>query len=31
MYGQGIHHLGEVIDLGVKHDIVEKSGALVRI
>jgi recombination protein RecA len=27
MYGQGIHHLGEVIDLGVKHDIVEKSGA----
>tara|TARA_B100000530_G_scaffold335633_1_gene288200 strand:- start:1134 stop:2210 length:1077 start_codon:yes stop_codon:yes gene_type:complete len=27
MYGEGIHHLGEVIDLGVKHGLVEKSGA----
>jgi recombination protein RecA len=27
MYGHGIHHLGEVIDLGVKQGLVEKSGA----
>jgi recombination protein RecA len=27
MYGQGIHHLGEVIDLGVKQGLIEKSGA----
>ena len=27
MYGQGIHHLGEVIDLGVKQNLIEKSGA----
>ncbi len=27
MYGQGIHHLGEVIDIGVKLNLVEKSGA----
>ncbi|MDG2420925.1 MAG: recombinase RecA [Gammaproteobacteria bacterium] len=27
VYGQGIHHLGEVIDLGVKQGLVEKSGA----
>lgn len=27
MYGQGIYHLGEVIDLGVKLGLVEKSGA----
>tara|TARA_B110000858_G_scaffold112419_2_gene128587 strand:+ start:4596 stop:5681 length:1086 start_codon:yes stop_codon:yes gene_type:complete len=27
MYGKGIHHLGEVIDLGVKQGLVEKSGA----
>jgi recombination protein RecA len=27
MYGQGIYHLGEVIDLGVKIGLVEKSGA----
>ncbi len=27
MYGRGIHHMGEVIDLGVKQGIVEKSGA----
>src|SRR6056300_596698 len=27
MYGKGIHRLGEVIDLGVKLDLVEKSGA----
>ncbi len=26
-YGQGISRLGEIIDLGVKHDLVEKSGA----
>ena len=26
-YGKGISRLGEVIDLGVKHDLVEKSGA----
>ncbi|MFC3678635.1 recombinase RecA [Bacterioplanoides pacificum] len=27
MYGQGIYHMGEVIDLGVKCNLVEKSGA----
>ncbi|WP_299201268.1 recombinase RecA [uncultured Amphritea sp.] len=27
MYGEGIYHMGEVIDLGVKHDFVDKSGA----
>jgi recombination protein RecA len=27
MYGQGISKPGELIDLGVKHDFVEKSGA----
>ncbi len=27
MYGQGIYHMGEVIDLGVKIGLVEKSGA----
>ena len=27
MYGQGIYHMGEVIDLGVKCELVEKSGA----
>ncbi|EAR10256.1 recombinase A [Reinekea sp. MED297] len=27
MYGKGIYHLGEVIDLGVKIGLVEKSGA----
>ncbi len=27
MYGKGIYHLGEVIDLGVKQGLVEKSGA----
>ncbi|KZZ44425.1 DNA recombination/repair protein RecA, partial [Thalassolituus sp. HI0120] len=27
MYGQGIYHMGEVIDLGVKCGLVEKSGA----
>jgi recombination protein RecA len=26
-YGKGISRLGEIIDLGVKHDLVEKSGA----
>ncbi len=27
IYGKGINRLGELIDLGVKHDMVEKSGA----
>jgi recombination protein RecA len=27
MYGEGISHFGEVIDLGVKLDIIKKSGA----
>ncbi|HEY5718308.1 MAG TPA: recombinase RecA [Motiliproteus sp.] len=27
MYGKGIYHMGEVIDLGVKQGIVDKSGA----
>ena len=27
MYGKGIYHLGEVVDLGVKQNLVEKSGA----
>ena len=27
MYGKGIHHLGEVIDLGVKQGLIEKAGA----
>lgn len=27
MYGQGISKEGDILDLGVKHDIVEKSGA----
>lgn len=27
MYGQGIYHMGEVIDLGVKEGLVDKSGA----
>jgi len=27
LYGQGISREGEIIDLGVKHDIVEKTGA----
>ena len=27
MYGQGISKEGEVIDLGVENDIVDKSGA----
>ena len=27
MYGTGIHRLGEVIDLGVKQGLIEKSGA----
>jgi recombination protein RecA len=27
MYNRGINHLGEVIDLGVKLDLIEKSGA----
>ncbi len=27
LYGQGISRLGELIDLGVEHNIIEKSGA----
>ncbi|HWP94763.1 MAG TPA: recombinase RecA [Gammaproteobacteria bacterium] len=27
LYGEGISRLGEIIDLGVAHDIIEKSGA----
>ena len=27
MYGQGIHHLGEIIDLGVRLNLIDKSGA----
>ena len=27
MYGQGISKVGEIIDLGVEHDIVKKSGS----
>jgi len=27
LYGQGINNLGELIDLGVKHEFVEKAGA----
>lgn len=27
MYGKGIHHTGEIIELGVKQGIIEKSGA----
>jgi recombination protein RecA len=27
MYGSGIYHMGEVIDLGVKESLVDKSGA----
>ncbi|MBY4675671.1 recombinase RecA [Marinobacterium arenosum] len=27
MYGQGIYHMGEVIDLGVKEKLIDKSGA----
>ena len=27
MYGKGIYHLGEVVDLGVKQGLIDKSGA----
>ena len=27
LYGEGIYHLGEVVDLGVKQGIVDKSGS----
>lgn len=27
MYGKGIYHMGEIIDLGVKQGLVDKSGA----
>ena len=26
MYGEGISKTGEIIDLGVEHEIIEKSG-----
>ena len=27
LYGEGISHVGELIDLGVQHDFIEKSGS----
>lgn len=27
MYGEGIYHMGEIIDLGVKQGLVDKAGA----
>ena len=27
MYGEGISHMGELVDLGVKYDLVQKSGS----
>ncbi len=27
LYGEGISRLGEIIDLGVKHDLIDKAGA----
>lgn len=27
LYGEGINSLGELVDLGVKHEMVEKAGA----
>jgi len=27
LYGKGIHHLGEVIDIGARYDIVQRSGS----
>ena len=27
MYGKGISKMGEIIDLGVEHDIIDKSGS----
>jgi recombination protein RecA len=27
LYGEGIYHMGEVVDLGVKCDLIDKSGA----
>jgi recombination protein RecA len=27
MYGEGISHTGELVDLGVKYDLVQKSGS----
>jgi len=27
IYGKGIYHMGEIIDLGVQEGLVEKSGA----
>ena len=27
MFGEGISHIGEIIDLGVEYDIIHKSGS----
>jgi recombination protein RecA len=27
MYGEGISKVGEIIDLGVDHDVIKKSGS----
>ena len=27
LYGKGINHNGELVDLGVKHGLIDKSGA----
>ena len=27
MYGEGISKIGEILDIGVEHDIIEKSGS----
>ncbi len=27
MYGEGIYHMGEVIDIGVKQGLIDKAGA----
>jgi recombination protein RecA len=27
MYGEGISRLGEIIDLGVDHEVIKKSGS----
>jgi recombination protein RecA len=27
LYGEGIYHMGEIVDLGVKCDLIDKSGA----
>jgi len=30
MYGEGISKIGEILDIGVEHDIIEKSGSVFR-